>query len=393
MQELQHALKFDENRLPYWSSSEQEPSCWNLYMCFWVSFDRKLFFIRNKEAENDGLNITVFPKRDILRRARNMLSTPVTLTREKSKVTIESTTSGWTISVGASGGTFDFGTTYFAQGGLSLTASYANHHTSGTQLSVSDVSSFSCPPGFVCTSEAWTVYVKIRGPCQGTNKIECSWLRLDDPCAQSGLSVDWNCEQIWNFKNKVCKPQICEVVTPLLEGNKPFFTEVFFQRPIPGFHPKPKITEYASGFYHLGSQDYQYDAARDDDRYWKSSLGWHLNEAYPTLDDEVAAFKHRVPNLLGYESRCYKLDSIEWYCPLETEARRYSGAFLVGGVLKQNYSRPEIPAPSIEAMAKCLDVTLTNMDMEQEPQEFIQLTREFFRLYMEHNKSVNSSSD
>ncbi|PHH63638.1 hypothetical protein CDD81_5619 [Ophiocordyceps australis] len=387
MQELQQNINFNESNLPYWSSNIDEPSCWRLHMCLRVFFKRKLSFIFNKNAKNGygGLNITVFPKRDILRTARNLLGTPVTLTREKSSVDIESTTSGWTIGVGSNVGGFKFADQLFAQGGLTISASYSNHLTTMKQLSVSDSSSFSCPSGFVCTSEAWTIYVKIKGPCQGTNKVECEWNKID-PCAQSGLPNGWECSQMLDFKNKVCKPQVCEVVAPVFEGDKPLYAEVFFQRPIAGFHPKPKITGYSSGFYHLGSQDYIYDATRYDDKFWKSSLGWHINDAYPNLGDEVAKFKHQVPQLLGFESRCYKLDSMEWYCPLEPLGKRYSGGVNVGGVLKQKYAREEIPEPSTQAMAKCLEDTMADMDMEANPELFVQLTREFFRLYMEQVK-------
>ncbi|RDA88749.1 hypothetical protein CP532_4099 [Ophiocordyceps camponoti-leonardi (nom. inval.)] len=373
---LQQNTTLREDSLPYWSRDMSEFSCLSLawWEGFRVHFHEKVQFLspsqdvnnssdHRKRVKRDDVKVTVFAKRQVLRRVRNLQETMVTAGSEKSTVTIDSTTTGWTVGAQLMAGHLQPVGLLFAQTGLTISASYSSHTTTGTQYSVTERNGFSCPPGYDCRSEAWTSYVKLSGPCVDRHKVTCNTKALY-PCEfntaeQWENKVDdmWHCPQISSWREKHCNPvRYCEVVTPITDADgKPVVTEVFLSEPIPEFHPRPRISEYKAGFYLLGSEGYLYDPSRQRDKYWKKDMGWHENRAHPNLDDEVAAFPHKAPEVLKFRDDCYKLKSLEWYCPTEDEGQNFIGIDGVLDVNKSPYGKTANFTPTTEAMITCLE--------------------------------------
>lgn len=298
--------------------------------------------------ENDWFNVSVFVKREVLRRARNTLASPVTLTREKSLVTVDSTTEGWTVGAQLSGSYFGMPSSqasHFVQGAISVSASYSSHTTTGTQISVSDASSFVCAPNHVCRSELWTTYVRLTGVCQSHPTLSChNWSA--DPCAADFLLA---CDQLRIWRNRFCKPQNrvdeCEIVTPVMEaGNKPYAVEVFFEEPIRSLHEKPRMTGYKSGLYLLGSENRRYDPDAQTDPYWTPERGWHSDKVFPTLN--TSEFPHKVPRVTERHGRLHLLDTDEWY----DSSRKGDDKYFTES--KKWYAKPTAPPPSLQDMAR-----------------------------------------
>ncbi|PHH61788.1 hypothetical protein CDD81_7952 [Ophiocordyceps australis] len=107
-----------------------------------------------------------------------------------------------------------------------------------------------------------------------------------------------------------------------MEGNQPYLAEVFFQTEM-----EPEITDYKEGFYHLGSKEYRYDASRLVDKYWTEEKEWHTHNTFKNLDKKVEKFKkkHKPLTVIGYDEgkKCYKLDTLEWYCPWEIGTKKF----------------------------------------------------------------------
>ncbi|KAF4583220.1 hypothetical protein GQ602_006364 [Ophiocordyceps camponoti-floridani] len=399
--QLSRNLTLLQGHLPYWSRESWEYSCFSL--AFWEGFrldfheridfqtqDRVIDITNNRSGRFRGLNVTVFTKRQVLRRVRNEQETAVSAGSEKSKVTIDSTTDGWSMGAQLTAGHFQPMGLLFAQTGVTVSSTYSNHTTTGTQYSVVERNNFNCLPGYYCRSEAWTSYVKLSGPCVGRPKVVCNSEVLY-PCEyrtpeswQKKVPRRWQCPQMTTYWKKACFPaRYCEVVTPIVdEEGKPIVTEVFSSHPIPNFHPKPQITEYKAGVFTLGSDNYIYDPSRQRDKYWNKDLGWHQNKAYPDLDDDVAKFVHKRPTLLKFRDGCYELKSIEWYCPSYDEETRYLAAAEVGGVIKSPYGKPTAPAPTVEDMASCLEATAAKVSTGTDDKVTIsELVEEHLRLY------------
>ncbi|RCI09466.1 hypothetical protein L249_3655 [Ophiocordyceps polyrhachis-furcata BCC 54312] len=374
MMDILHRLEQNttlrEDSLPYWSRDKFEFSCLSLawWEGFRVHFHEEVQFLPPSHSSSDygkqgNVNVTVFAKRQVLRRVRNLQETMVTAGSEKSTVTIESTTTGWTVGAQLMAGHLQPVGLLFAQTGLTISASYSSHVTTGTQYSVTERNGFSCPPGYDCRSEAWTSYVKLAGPCIDRHEVTCNSQSLS-PCDfttadqwRDKVNSMWHCQQISSWREKNCNPvRHCEVVTPIMDADgKPVVTEVFLSEPIPDFHPRPRISEYKAGFYLLGSENYLYDPSRQRDKYWKKDIGWHENRAHPNLDAEVAAFPHKAPDVLKFRDGCYKLKSLEWYCPTEDEGEAFIGMDGILDVNKSPYGKTARLTPTTEAMIDCLE--------------------------------------
>ncbi|RDA96107.1 hypothetical protein CP533_1803 [Ophiocordyceps camponoti-saundersi (nom. inval.)] len=368
---LQQNTTLREDSLPFWSSEETEYSCLSLawWEGFRVHFHKKVQFLAPshsldyRKRGTQDMNVTVFAKRQVLRRVRNLQETMVTAGSEKSTVTIDSTTTGWTVGAQLMAGHLQPVGLLFAQTGLTISASYSSHTTTGTQYSVTERNGFSCPPGYDCRSEAWTSYVRLSGPCIDRHKLTCNTKALY-PCDfntpelwHNKVDEMWHCPQISSWREKHCGAvRYCEVVTPITDADgKPVITEVFLSDPIPEFHPRPRISEYKAGFYLLGSEGYLYDPSRQRDKYWKKETGWHENRAHPNLDPEVAAFPHKAPEVLKFRDECYKLKSLEWYCPMEDEGKNFIGMDGVLDVNKSPYGKSARFTPTTQAMIDCLE--------------------------------------
>lgn len=353
--ELKQNLVVDVDSLPYSELVTTEDTCFTLWNQFpTITFTEKWQLVSGRAVGRWGLgeevSADIFVKRSVLMRKRNAFSSPIVLRKERSFVSVDNTTQGWTIGAQLSGGSPNL---------LSISASYAHsvdahsvEATNGTQTMTLEEASFECPPLHQCHIESWVAYVKICGPCQGQSKVLCK--DELDPC--TWLSVP-RCNQ-WNkWKDRVCSPrEVCEIVTPVMEGSKPWVTEVFFEEPIRSLHRKPRITGYRNGRYLLGSDDYLYDPSREEDRYWAPDLGWHTHRIFPSLDDEVAKFMRRKPMILQYSSQCYELDTVEWYCPWREEEKQFY-------VEEEGfYAKPIAPKPGREDIAAFLDIAAASLE-------------------------------
>ncbi|PHH62992.1 hypothetical protein CDD81_6417 [Ophiocordyceps australis] len=288
----------------------------------------KVYGGRFKYQEDNYVNMTVFFKREVLRRARNFQkANPIVMTRERTNIKIDTTTTGWTV-----GAQLNLGSWNPATGGtkgVSVSASYSSETIKSTHVSVSDSATISCPPLSACWTEAWTGYVLLKGVCKMYPEVSCA--NKVDPCTTIGKNwqLPNTCEQVTQWRDRICKPEEiykeCEVVTPLMEGERPYLIEVFFSNPIPELQ-RPKITGYKGGVYLLGSEDYIYAPDHGADRYWTPTKGWHINNEYPNLDADVAAFKLEVPEVkcLHASGNCLLLSTDEWYClDKDSEERLY----------------------------------------------------------------------
>ncbi|PHH82460.1 hypothetical protein CDD83_3268 [Cordyceps sp. RAO-2017] len=378
---LQHNVHFDTKHPPHMRLETEESAC-ALYvlstMCLSFTFvDERMMLPARKPRPGDGssariyhglfvydetdwFNATVFVKREVLRRARNTLSTPISLTREKSSVVIDSTTEGWTVGAQLTGGYFGLpgggagGMGSFAQAGVTVSGSYSSQRTTGTHVSVSDVSSFSCPSKYVCRSELWTTYVKVSGVCQTHPRFVCGSYTVD-PCA---TDESFRCQQIDEWRDRMCRlderVQACDIIVPVMEtGDKPYVVEVFFEDPIPSLFDKPRITGYQAGVYILDSADYHYDPDRKLDPYWTRERGWHSDKVFPTLD--TSEYQHKVPQVLDCKSgkggMLYKLDTEEWYWPSKQGNGTDSKCYYVES--KGWYAKPTAPLPTQEDLDEC----------------------------------------
>ncbi|PHH91792.1 hypothetical protein CDD83_10288 [Cordyceps sp. RAO-2017] len=215
----------------------------------------------------------VFIKRQVLRRARNtQRSDSIPLTREKSTITVDSTTTGWSI-----GATLNLGTWNPISGankGISVTGSYSESTTKGTTISVSDSTTMTCPPLHKCRSEGWTAYLVVEGICRKYSEVTCH--TTVDPCTTKIENLPNQCEQVTKWRERVCKPEElrkeCTVITPVKDGDRPYFIEVTFEDPITSLIPKAdnssdlEAIRVASNGYCLLSNNQYYDQV--DDQYW-----------------------------------------------------------------------------------------------------------------------------
>ncbi|PHH81564.1 hypothetical protein CDD82_493 [Ophiocordyceps australis] len=273
---------------------------------------------RFKYEPDNYVNMTVFFKREVLRRARNFQkANPIVMTRERSNIKIDTTTSGWSV-----GAQLNVGAWNPASGGskgVTISASYSSETIKTRHVSVSDSATISCPPLSACWTEAWTGYVMLKGVCKTYPEVSC--YNKVDPCDTIGKDYELpnSCEQVTLWRDRICKPEErikeCQVVTPLMEGDRPYLIEVFFANPIPELQ-KPNITGYKGGFYLLGSEDYLYAPDHGADKYWTPTKGWHINNEYPNLDADVDAFKLEVPEVkcIHKSGNCHLLTTDEWYC-------------------------------------------------------------------------------
>ncbi|PHH82386.1 hypothetical protein CDD82_6151 [Ophiocordyceps australis] len=382
--ELEDNLHVDYKNPPVWSNSISEPPCLDA----WPDCASGLIFSEKKKFHRNSLKVRLFVKRQVVRRARNtQTSNSVVLTREKSSVAIDSTTTGWSVTAQASGGYFKAVGPQFAQTGVTISASYTNSRTTGTQVSVSDSSSFTCPPLFTCRSEIWVTYAVISGYCEHTAKVDCTnpfrknsftWV---EPCD----IISEACQQLVDWRDKVCqREKYCQVETPIMGGSEPYVTEVFFESPIMSLHKKPRITGYKSGNYLLGSGDYLYNPNRNGDNYWTQELGWHAHKVFPNLDKEVAQFKHLVPKIRGHARKCYHLSTEEWYCPMNEGKKKYYTESL------GTYAKPTAPDPSVQDVARYLDATAERLQVNIDETRIEEIMVNYMHAYNTHAKNYTS---
>ncbi|PHH61915.1 hypothetical protein CDD81_7720 [Ophiocordyceps australis] len=355
IKELESNLQLDMENLPASVTEIIEPTCakhW-IYCHKGVNFTQKLTLLPGKQIDGDkvnhqGLNVSLILKRQVLRRTRNTMFHPVTISRTQQYATIESTTEGWNFGAQLSGSFMQaLGEGILGTGGLSISASHSRFTSTGTQVSVADSSTFNCPSNFVCWSESWVPYVKISGPCKGQAWIDCGGEQ--ETC--STVFLKSACSQFHHWKAKVCPgPSTCEIMTPVMEGDRPWVTEVYFEDPIMELHPKPIISGYQSGYYLLSSADYRYDPLRTNGKYWTPREDWHDNRAWPTLDEEIAKFNHSVPKIVTFADECYWLDTLENYCPWNGRPAHY---YFTKGV---PYTKPTAPDPSTQDIVDFLQL-------------------------------------
>ncbi|PHH69203.1 hypothetical protein CDD82_7938 [Ophiocordyceps australis] len=369
---LEKNLFLDMEHLPGSYMSVTEAICGGLWiMCpAGITFSHKKTLLPGKQANgtggtHQGLNVSLSISRQPLRRARNTQSGPVSISRQQQTVTIASTSEGWNFGAQLSGSVLKgIQPSLLGAPGVSISASYSRYSSSGSQMSVADGSSFSCPPLFDCWSEAWVPYVTISGPCKVQAWHECGNKR--ETC--SSYFTRLACEQFHHWKAKVCPlPETCNITTPVMEGDRPWVTEVYFEEPLLEFHPKPVISGYHAGYYLLSSGDYRYDPVRTSNRYWTPKDDWHDNRAWPSLDDEIAKFNHSVPRITSHIDGCYRLDTMEWYCPWTAGDKHY---WATKGV---PYAKPTAPDPSTQDIADFLQLENGLTDS--------QVMREYLKLF------------
>ncbi|PHH89975.1 hypothetical protein CDD83_4836 [Cordyceps sp. RAO-2017] len=264
---LQQKVRFDWTHLPHHLTTVSEPACAKLWdHCPWgVTFTRRRRLIFSSQ-ESGGTNTTLFFQRQMLRRARNTASQSAELTREEATVRINSTTEGWAVGAYLTTG----GAGALSQADLVISAEYGREKTSEWQWSVSESSSFKCPPYHECRSEAWAMYARISGLCHDEHDLECGRYRRS-VCASPAWML---CSQLEQWCGKAERRfQRCEMVTPVMDGGRPHVTEVFFEEPIRSLHKKPRITGYHAGSYQLGSKKLLYSPGRAENRYWTKAPG------------------------------------------------------------------------------------------------------------------------
>ncbi|RDA94225.1 hypothetical protein CP533_0589 [Ophiocordyceps camponoti-saundersi (nom. inval.)] len=344
IEELEQNIHIDEKTSISHLHSWREDTCWTV----WGVCPGGTYFDETRKMLSP-FNTSIFIKRDVIRRVRNVQSSnAVSLRNEKSTITVDTTTSGWSITAEASTGSWN--PVSGGSKGLSISGGYSSSTTTGQTLSVSESSSMTCPPRHRCWAEAWTAYARVKGKCQLEPKVTC-YESVDNMCLQADSGNHWFfCANIQEYRDKpgVCNGlegviDDCEVVTPIMDGKKPFFVEVFFEEPIKSLYPKPEITGYQSGYYILdGDGDYRYFPTRVRDPFWTPEAKYHANAVYPRLDDEVAKFKHPVPTLETPEpiGDCYKLITLEYYCP--RQPKKYWSKEV--GVY---YDKPTAPEPDL----------------------------------------------
>ncbi|PHH91776.1 hypothetical protein CDD83_10344 [Cordyceps sp. RAO-2017] len=311
------------------------------------------FLIRDPQH---SINATVFMRRHVVGRVLNYMQGPgsYTTTREKSSVTVESTTAGWTVGAQLSLGTFDP-----ARGGgglgATISGSYSSQTTNGTQVTLGESDRIDCPPNYVCWIEAWVAYVRITGICQIFAMVACGGDSVD-PCTtfDDDRKLNNDCEQVTLWRDRVCRSKFrdCEVTTPLMDGDTPWVAEVALSVEEEEYKP-PEISGYKSGYYQLGSDCYRYRPSTDaKKRYWKcreqgGKESWYKNKAYPDLEDQVSKFRHEVPEIIRSEDNCYLLDSEEWYCPNSKGDKKYYSL-----VLGTHYAKPTAPEPDVKSFVE-----------------------------------------
>ncbi|KJZ75335.1 hypothetical protein HIM_05261 [Hirsutella minnesotensis 3608] len=318
---------------------------------------------------NNYIKPTVRFKQEVVRRVENKLEQgEVTLGRVSEKITIDSTTSGWSVGVSGSAGLWN---PTGRNGGIQISASYSSYTTKGTTVSVSDSTSATCGVGKHCWSEFRTAYIILEGVCRTTPLITCGWTAA--PCNKDPLTSWPNpCPQSMSWASKVCpkaeKLEPCSIVTPLLRDGRPHVIEVFRDRdlartrrkpktPKPDLQPldedkpaavkpqpavkppKPIITKYTGGAFEFGSEDYFYDPDRPNgDHYFNLTKGYYKDEHYPDLSAEIAQFGYPLGQLTGRIDESIKacfLDTQEWIYPLLEPSERYWS-----GAKSGRYSKP-----------------------------------------------------
>ncbi|PFH56806.1 hypothetical protein XA68_15968 [Ophiocordyceps unilateralis] len=345
IQELQNNIRIDDKTAISHQQTRREDTCWTV----WGACPGGTYFDETRKML-PPFNSSVYIKREVLRRARNtQSSTNVDLRREKSTITVDTTTSGWSITADASTGSWN--PMSGASKGLSISGGYSSSTTTGQTLTVSDSSTFSCPPRHKCWSEGWTAYVRIMGKCQLVPKVTC-WNTYDNMCASKDSGDKWDlCANVQEYLDRptTCNGlegvvQDCVVETPIMDGKRPFLEEVFFEEPIKSLEPKPQITGYQSGYYILNDDpDTRYFPMRDEDKFWTPSKKFHADERWPNLDDQVANFKHEKPKLMSPEPNddCYVLDTREYICVRRTSKKYWSLA------VNDYYDKPGAPEPDL----------------------------------------------
>lgn len=215
------------------------------------------------------------------------------------------------------------------------------------------------------------MYAKISGHCHEHLEVSCG--RMDKTICSSPLL----CSQLHDWCRTLHRPsQYCELITPVIDGGKPYVTEVFFEKPIPSLHRKPPVTGYRAGNYELGSKDYLYNPSRRGNKYWTKELGWHTNQVFPNLDNHVAEFKHEIPQVLSHQQGCYRLNTAELYCPRREGHEKYFS--------RENgfYAKPTAPSP---AVAEYLERKAQTLAAQGDAFDKEAIVTEYLRCYRQGN--------
>ncbi|PHH77852.1 hypothetical protein CDD80_122 [Ophiocordyceps camponoti-rufipedis] len=228
---LRNNIRLDEKSPPYLAESITEPACPSLWTpwCPSLTFHKQKHLVRYNDSFGD---MDIHIKRQVLRRAINtQRNHAVSLTRTTSKVTVSSTTTGWTIGADITG---DGAAGLHA--GVKVSGSYSRSMTESMTITVTDSSTLSCPPRHKCWSEGWTAYLTVRGTCSSHPRLEVCG-RMLYPC-RGPLARSSQCGQVEKWRDGVCDGQRvfgeCSVTTPVMDGEKPYFNEVFYEERIDG---------------------------------------------------------------------------------------------------------------------------------------------------------------
>ncbi|KAF4595910.1 hypothetical protein GQ602_001523 [Ophiocordyceps camponoti-floridani] len=240
---LRQNVRIDEKFPPYLTESLTEPACPSLWSpwCPSLTFHKQKHLVRYNDSFGD---MSIHIERQVLRRAINtQRKHDVSLTRTTSKISVSSSTTGWTIGadVTADG---NMG----VKAGVKVSATYSSSTTESMSITVTDSSRLSCPPRHRCWSEGWTAYLTVRGTCSSHPRLEMCG-RMLYPC-RGPLARTSQCEQVERWRDGVCDARRvfgeCSVTTPIMEGEKPYFNEVFFEETIDGGGGGAEFNETAS---------------------------------------------------------------------------------------------------------------------------------------------------
>lgn len=167
----------------------------------------------------------------------NFGDTPITLSVERAKAKIDTESRGWNAGTQMNA---PFGS---SGGGVSLSASYNQEHTTGTTETDSTGARWDCPPGHRCEIQSWTLHLMVTGTCARMPIIKSLGIDIN-PCTQP---EELDCSQFKAFREKECpssggyRQENCTVRTPLINHDgTPVAENVYIMTKLT-VHKAPKV--------------------------------------------------------------------------------------------------------------------------------------------------------